>query len=73
MVNPLMPIPPMITALTGISDAMVANQEPIEVVLPCLLEFVGDAVLVAHNASFDTRFLQAALQAHALGCPGSRT
>jgi DNA polymerase III subunit epsilon len=65
LVNPRMPIPPMITALTGISDAMVANQEPIEVVLPCLLEFLGDAVLVAHNASFDVRFLQAALQAHA--------
>jgi DNA polymerase III subunit epsilon len=65
LVNPLMPIPPMITALTGITNAMVANQEPIEVVLPCLLEFLGDAVLVAHNASFDTRFLQAALQAHA--------
>jgi DNA polymerase-3 subunit epsilon len=65
LVNPLMPIPPMITALTGITNAMVANQEPIEVVLPCLLEFLGDAVLVAHNASFDTRFLQAALHAHA--------
>ena len=65
LVNPRMPIPPMITALTGITNAMVANQEPIEVVLPCLLEFLGDAVLVAHNASFDTRFLQAALRAHA--------
>jgi DNA polymerase-3 subunit epsilon len=65
LVNPRMSIPPMITALTGITNAMVANQEPIEVVLPCLLEFLGDAVLVAHNASFDTRFLQAALQAHA--------
>jgi DNA polymerase III subunit epsilon len=65
LVNPRMPIPPMITALTGISDAMVANQEPIETVLPCLLEFLGDAVLVAHNASFDTRFLRAALQAQA--------
>jgi DNA polymerase III subunit epsilon len=65
LVNPRMPIPPMITALTGITNAMVANQEPIEVVLPCLLEFLGDAVLVAHNASFDTRFLQAALHAHA--------
>src|SRR6266536_2238407 len=64
LVNPRMSIPPMITALTGISDAMVANHEPIEVVLPCLLEFLGDAVLVAHNASFDVRFLQAALQAH---------
>jgi DNA polymerase-3 subunit epsilon len=65
LVNPRMPIPPMISALTGISNAMVADEEPIEVVLPCLLEFLGDAVLVAHNASFDTRFLQAALQAHA--------
>ena len=65
LVNPGIPIPPMITALTGISDAMVANEEPLEVVLPCLLEFLGDAVLVAHNASFDTRFLRAALQAHA--------
>jgi DNA polymerase III subunit epsilon len=62
LVNPRMPIPPMITALTGISDAMVANSEPIEVVLPCLLEFLGDAVFVAHNASFDWRFLQANLE-----------
>ncbi len=65
LVNPGVSIPPMITALTGISNAMVANEEPIEVVLPCLLEFLGDAVLVAHNASFDVRFLQAALRAHA--------
>jgi DNA polymerase III subunit epsilon len=65
LVNPQMPIPPMITALTGISNAMVANEEPIETVLPCLLEFLGDAVLVAHNAPFDVRFLQTALQAHA--------
>src|SRR4029450_9230602 len=57
--------PRMVTALTGLPNASVANQEPIEVVLPCLLEFLGDAVLVAHNASFDTRFLQAALHAHA--------
>jgi DNA polymerase III subunit epsilon len=64
LVNPRMPIPTMITALTGISDAMVADAEPIEVVLPCLLEFLGEAVLVAHNAPFDLRFLQAALQAH---------
>jgi DNA polymerase-3 subunit epsilon len=62
LVNPRRPIPPMITALTGISDAMVADSEPIETVLPCLLEFLGDAVFVAHNASFDWRFLQANLE-----------
>jgi DNA polymerase-3 subunit epsilon len=64
LVNPGVPIPPMITALTGISDGMVAGSEPIEVVLPSLLEFLGDAVLVAHNASFDTRFLQHNLEVH---------
>ena len=64
LVNPRVPIPPMISALTGISDAMVADCEPIEVVLPCLLEFLGDAVFVAHNASFDWRFLQANLERH---------
>jgi DNA polymerase-3 subunit epsilon len=64
LVNPGMPIPPLISALTGITDPMVAGEEPIEVVLPCLLEFLGGAVLVAHNASFDRRFVQANLERH---------
>jgi DNA polymerase III subunit epsilon len=64
LVNPRMPIPPMVSAITGITNAMVADSEPIEVVLPCLLEFLGRAVLVAHNASFDRRFVQANLERH---------
>jgi DNA polymerase-3 subunit epsilon len=64
LVNPGISIPPMVSALTGITDPMVADEEPIEVVLPCLLEFVGGAVLVAHNASFDRRFVQANLERH---------
>jgi DNA polymerase III subunit epsilon len=64
LVNPEVPIPPLISALTGITDGMVAAAEPIEVVLPCLLEFLGRAVLVAHNASFDRRFVQANLERH---------
>jgi DNA polymerase III subunit epsilon len=64
LVNPEVSIPPLISALTGITDGMVADAEPIEVVLPCLLEFLGGAVLVAHNASFDRRFLQANLERH---------
>jgi len=64
LVNPEMSIPPMVSALTGITDPMVADEEPIEVVLPCLLEFLGGAVLVAHNASFDRRFVQANLERH---------
>jgi len=64
LIRPGIPIPPLITALTGISDGMVAGAEPIETVLPCLLEFLGDAVFVGHNASFDWRFLQANLERH---------
>jgi DNA polymerase III subunit epsilon len=64
LVNPEVPIPPLISALTGITNPMVADAEPIEVVLPCLLEFLGGAVLVAHNASFDRRFVQANLERH---------
>ena len=64
LVNPEVSIPPLISALTGISNGMVADAEPIEVVLPCLLEFLGGAVLVAHNASFDRRFVQANLERH---------
>jgi DNA polymerase III subunit epsilon len=64
LVDPEVPIPPIITALTGITDRMVAGAEPIQVVLPCLLEFLGGAVLVAHNAPFDRRFLQTNLERH---------
>jgi DNA polymerase-3 subunit epsilon len=64
LVDPEIPIPPLISALTGLTDGMVADAEPIEVILPCLLEFLGAAVLVAHNASFDSRFLQANLERH---------
>src|SRR4030095_15947439 len=65
LVDPEIPIPPLITALTGITDGMVAGAEPIETILPWLLAFLGDAVFVGHNASFDWRFLQANLERHA--------
>ena len=71
LVNPGLPIPPMIVALTGITDAMVIAAPPIEEVLPAFLEFLGDAVLVAHNAPFDTGFLRAACRTHGYKWPGS--
>lgn len=64
LVHPGRSIPPAVTAITGITDGMVSGHPRIEAVLPMLLEFLGDGVLVAHNASFDTRFLNAALQRH---------
>ena len=57
-VNPKVPIPFEISQLTGITDQMVLEAPDIETVLPQFLEFVGDAVLVAHNASFDVGFIE---------------
>ncbi len=60
LVNPGVGIPPTITMLTGITNAMVMTAPRISAVLPAFLEFLGDAVLVAHNARFDVGFLKAA-------------
>jgi DNA polymerase III subunit epsilon len=62
LVNPGRAIPPQITVLTGLTDALVATAPRIESVLGSLLEFLGDSVFVAHNASFDLAFLRAALE-----------
>jgi DNA polymerase III subunit epsilon len=62
LVNPGGPIPPLITVLTGITEAMVAPAPRIEEVLPTLLEFLHGSVFVAHNAPFDTGHLKAACQ-----------
>ena len=61
MVNPGRSIPPEITVLTGISESMVLRAPRIESVLPSLLEFIGQAVVVGHNVGFDLGFLRAAL------------
>jgi DNA polymerase-3 subunit epsilon len=63
LVNPCAPLPAEITALTGITPAMLGPAPTIAQVLPSLAEFVGGAVLVGHNLRFDTSFLDAALAA----------
>ncbi|HWH01624.1 MAG TPA: DEDD exonuclease domain-containing protein [Pilimelia sp.] len=72
LVNPGERIPPFITVLTGITQAMLAPAPPIERVLPALLEFLGDAVLVAHNAPYDVGFLRAACARHGYRWPAPR-
>ena len=63
LVNPGRAIPPQITMLTGLTDALVAPAPRIEGVLPSLLEFLRGTVLVGHNIGFDVAFLRKRLRA----------
>ena len=75
LVNPGSPIPPFITVLTGITDAMVAPAPSFGEVLPAFLEFCGGAeetILIAHNAPFDIGFLKAAADQHSYTWPSFR-
>lgn len=62
LVNPQVGIPPLISVLTGITNAMVAGAPPLAQVLPAFLEFARGCVLVAHNARFDMGFLRRACE-----------
>ena len=57
-VNPEKPIPQKVVEVTNITDEMVKDAETIAQVMPKIIEFVGDSVLVAHNADFDIGFLK---------------
>jgi DNA polymerase-3 subunit alpha (Gram-positive type) len=57
-VNPEKPIPPEVVEITHITDDMVKDAETIDKVMPKMLDFIGDTVIVAHNADFDLGFLK---------------
>ncbi len=61
LVNPLVPIPYEVTALTGIDDEMVVDAPAADEVAPMIAEFLGDGVFTAHNASFDLGFVNSTL------------
>ena len=61
LVNPLMPIPDEVTALTGIDDEMVAKAPTADEVAPAIAEFLGGGVFTAHNAPFDLGFVNSTL------------
>ncbi|MBI3783491.1 MAG: GIY-YIG nuclease family protein [Deltaproteobacteria bacterium] len=60
LVNPGVPLQPFIVRLTGICDAMLADQPRIDAVWPRFVEYLGDDVLLAHNAGYDMGYLNAA-------------
>ena len=50
-------IPDYITELTGITNEMVADAPSIKEVLPRFLKFIGEDIVVGHNAHFDVNFI----------------
>lgn len=56
-VDPGCPIPTTITYMTGITQSMVDGAPKAEAVMAMVADFIGDAVIVGHNISFDMRFL----------------
>ena len=58
LINPGISIPYHITEITSITNEQVANQPKIDEVIGKFVEFIGDAVLVAHNAPFDMGFIK---------------
>ena len=58
LINPQRTIPANITALTGITNAMVSNAPTFEDVAEIIYEFTKDSIFVAHNVNFDYSFIK---------------
>lgn len=65
--NPHRPLPPKIIELTHITDDMLKDAPEVEQVIREFHEFIGDSIIVAHNAPFDLGFLYVAYQKYGLG------
>ena len=57
-IRPTKPIPANITAFTGITNEDVADAPTVHDVFPELVQFIGEHPIIAHNASFDMKFLE---------------
>lgn len=55
----LLPLRPLVTALTGIKDEDLDGQPALAEVLPSIESFCGDLPIIGHNISFDVEFLHA--------------
>lgn len=73
LVFPEAPIPPALTAIHGISDAMVADAPDARSVVKEFLEWIGDAPLLGHNVSFDAAMLGAECARFGIPLPDNPT
>jgi DNA polymerase-3 subunit epsilon len=73
LMNPGLRISGLIESYTGISNAMLADAQPCAQVMNKFADFIGDHNLLAHNASFDQRFLDAELTRINRGYGGAMT
>lgn len=71
LINPGKPIPRFITKLTGISNDMVRDAPSFAKIAPQIHSFIGDAAIVAHNATFDCGFLENHFREAGLSMPQS--
>jgi DNA polymerase-3 subunit epsilon len=62
LINPGQPIPPYITAMTGITDKMVSEAPRFEEVAENIFNLLHDKIFVAHNVSFDYSFVHGHLK-----------
>ncbi|MBF0197120.1 MAG: 3'-5' exoribonuclease [Planctomycetes bacterium] len=62
LMDPGFGLPYEITSITGITDEMLEGKPSPEELMPALHDFVQGKILVAHNASFDKRFLLAEME-----------
>lgn len=58
LIKPEKQVPENIVSLTGITQEMLVGELPVKPVLSLFASFIGDSIIVAHNAAFDTTFLK---------------
>ncbi len=62
-IKPVNPIPPSVTAIHGITDAMVATAQPFSAVVPELLKILTDQNVIVYNAVYDRKMLHQSAEA----------
>ena len=67
LINPEMDIPEEIQKLTNITNDMVKDKKTIKEVLPEILDFFGDSVIIAHNFEFDYNMIKEAMKVNGFG------